>query len=181
MGAEEEGWMYEEAGPVSRPYTVTGGRPRPHGTRYLDLVDMGVRTGHPADSTPVTPERSQILELSRVPVSVAEVSALVKLPIGVVRVLLDDLLHDGLIVVREAAPRGGRVTDQGLLRKVLQGLLGPANPAPPHPPPRAAAGPAGRPAPARPGHPAHQPGQHVSRARHRQQRQRGPDRADRRR
>jgi Protein of unknown function (DUF742) len=122
MGAGEDSWEYEEAGPVSRPYTVTGGRTRPRGTRYLDLVDMVVRTGKPADTTPVTPERSQILELSRVPVSVAEVSALVKLPIGVVRVLLDDLLHDDLIVVREAAPRGGRVTDQGLLRKVLQGL-----------------------------------------------------------
>jgi hypothetical protein len=122
MGAEEEGWMYEEAGPVSRPYTVTGGRTRPRGTRYLDLVDMVVRTGKPADTTAVSPERSQILELSRSPVSVAEVSAIIKLPIGVVRVLLDDLMHEDLIVVREAAPRGGRVTDQGLLRKVLQGL-----------------------------------------------------------
>jgi hypothetical protein len=122
MGAEEEGWMYEEAGPVSRPYTVTGGRTRPRGTRYLDLVDMVVRTRKPADTTAVSPERSQILELSRSPVSVAEVSAIIKLPIGVVRVLLDDLMHEDLIVVREAAPRGGRVTDQGLLRKVLQGL-----------------------------------------------------------
>jgi len=114
--------VYEEAGPVSRPYTVTGGRTRPRGSRYLDLVDMVVRTRKPADTTPVGPECGQILELSRVPVSVAEVSALVKLPLGIVRVLLGDLLHDGLIEVREAAPRGGRVTDQRLLRKVLEGL-----------------------------------------------------------
>jgi len=29
MGSEDDRWTYEEAGPVSRPYTVTGGRTRP--------------------------------------------------------------------------------------------------------------------------------------------------------
>jgi len=123
MGADQgHGWVDEEAGPVSRPYTVTSGRTRPRGSRYLDLVDMVVSTGKPAGDIRFSPERGQILALSRVPVSVAEVSALVKLPLGIVRVLLGDLLHDELIEVREAAPRGGRVTDQRLLRKVLEGL-----------------------------------------------------------
>jgi hypothetical protein len=39
----------------------------------------------------------------------------------VVRVLLDDLLHENLVAVTAAAPRG-RVTDMGLLRQVLNGL-----------------------------------------------------------
>jgi hypothetical protein len=119
---QDDGWVFEDAGPVSRPYTVTGGRTRPRGTRYLDLADMVVRTGRPPRAATVGPERTQILELSRVPVSVAEVSALVGLPVGVVRGLLDDLLQEDLIVVRAAAPRGGPVTDQRLLRKVLAGL-----------------------------------------------------------
>ena len=38
-----------------------------------------------------------------------------------VRVLLADLVHEGLIEVRTMAPRG-RVTDKQLLRQVLDGL-----------------------------------------------------------
>jgi len=121
-GEQDDNWVDDEAGPVSRPYIVTGGRTQTRGSRYLDLVDLVVRTGNPVPAASVSPERTQILALSRVPVSVAEVSAIVRLPIGVVRVLLDDLLHEDLIVVRGAAPRGGRVTDQRLLRKVLEGL-----------------------------------------------------------
>jgi Protein of unknown function (DUF742) len=120
MSGQDDTWMYEEAGPVSRPYTVTGGRTRPRGTRYFDLVDLIVRGARQADTTSFSPERGRILALCRVPVSVAELAAIMGLPVGVVRVLLDDLLHENLIEVMEA-PRG-RVTDQNLLRKVLQGL-----------------------------------------------------------
>jgi hypothetical protein len=42
--------------------------------------------------------------------------------VGVVRVLLDDLLQENLVEVMESAPRGGAVTDQRLLSKVLEGL-----------------------------------------------------------
>jgi hypothetical protein len=54
-------------------------------------------------------------------VTVAELAAAVGLPLGVVRVVLDDLLHENLIEVTAAAPRG-HVTDMGLLRQVLNGL-----------------------------------------------------------
>ncbi len=120
MRSEDDSWMYEEAGPVSRPYTVTGGRTRPRGTRYFDLVDLIVRSARQADTTAFSPERSRILALCRIPISVAELAAIIGLPLGVVRVLLDDLLHENLIEVMEA-PRG-RVTDQSLLRKILEGL-----------------------------------------------------------
>ena len=99
---------------------------RPHAaaeTRYFDLVDMVVRSARPADPDSISsPERGQILELCRVPVSVAEVAALVGLPLGVVRVLLGDLLYENLIEVMEAAPRGGVVTDKHLLSRVLERL-----------------------------------------------------------
>jgi hypothetical protein len=101
---------------------VTGGRTRPRGTRHLDLVDHVVRGAQPADTTPVSPERARILDLCRVPISVAEVAAILGLPLGVVRVLLDDLLQEKLIEVMESAPRGGVVTDQRLLNRVLDGL-----------------------------------------------------------
>jgi Protein of unknown function (DUF742) len=122
MSSEDDRWDYEEAGPVSRPYTVTGGRTRPRGTRHFDLVDIVVRGVKSADPASFSPERSRILDLCRIPISVAELSAIIGLPIGVVRVLLDDLLYENLIDVMASAPRGGVVTDQRLLSKVLEGL-----------------------------------------------------------
>ena len=122
MGSEDDRWTYEEAGPVSRPYTVTGGRTRPRGTRYFDLVDLVVRSAKSADPALSSPERAQILGLCRIPISVAEVSATLRLPLGVVRVLLDDLMYENLIEVMQSAPRGGIVTDQRLLSRVLERL-----------------------------------------------------------
>lgn len=122
MGSEDDRWTYEEAGPVSRPYTVTGGRTRPRGTRYFDLVDLVVRSAKSADITSFSPERARILDLCRIPISVAEISAVLALPIGVVRVLLDDLMYENLIEVMQSAPRGGIVTDKGLLNRVLERL-----------------------------------------------------------
>ena len=118
---DDDRWTDWDSGPVSRPYTVTGGRTRPRGTWQFDLVDMVARTPKSADTTFFSPERSRILDLCRVPTAVAELASAVGLPLGVVRVVLDDLLHENLIEVTAAAPRG-RVTDVRLLRKVLEGL-----------------------------------------------------------
>jgi hypothetical protein len=56
-----------------------------------------------------------------IPITVADLASAIRLPLGVVRVLLDDLVHDGLIDTRTTAPRGP-VTDKHLLQKVLNGL-----------------------------------------------------------
>ena len=92
-------------------YTVL--RPGRHGRPQREV-------GGPPPS--FSPERGQILELCRVPVSVAELAAILGLPLGVVRVLLGDLLYENLIEVMESAPRGGVVTDQRLLGRVLERL-----------------------------------------------------------
>jgi hypothetical protein len=119
----EESLTYTDAGPICRPYMLTGGRTRSRATRYFDLVDMVVRNGRLAESvTASSPECAHILELCRVPTSVAEIGAIVGLPIGVLRVLLGDLLYDNMIEVIESAPRGGVVTDANLLSRVLAGL-----------------------------------------------------------
>jgi hypothetical protein len=121
MDSRDDRWNDWDAGPVSRPYTVTGGRTHLRGEWRFDLVDIVVRTPKSADTTFLNPERSRILTLCGVPTAVAELASAVGLPLGVVRVLLDDLLHENLIEVRAAAPRGP-VTDMRLLRQVLQGL-----------------------------------------------------------
>lgn len=119
--SSDDRWMDWDAGPVARPYTLTGGRTRPRGERYFDLVDVVARSRKQADTSFFDAERSRILDLCRDPITVADLASTIGLPLGVVRVLLDDLVHDGLIEVRTAAPRE-RVTDKHLLRQVLDGL-----------------------------------------------------------
>lgn len=122
MGSDDDDrWMDWDAGPVARPYMVTGGRTRPVGERHFDLIDMIARSGRAADVFLFSPERTQILELCRHPLTVADLASAIGLPLGVVRVLLGDLLNEGLIEVKRMAMRG-RLTDKQLLRQVLDGL-----------------------------------------------------------
>jgi hypothetical protein len=119
--SSEDSWMDWDAGPVSRPYTVTGGRTRPRGERYFELLDIVACTGPPGETAAASPERVQILDLCHTPVTVADVASVTGLPLGVVRVLLGDLVAERLVEVRTRAPRG-RVTDRRLLQQVLNGL-----------------------------------------------------------
>lgn len=121
MSSDDDRWMDWDAGPVARPYTVTGGRTRPRGERYFDLVDVVARTGKPAESRTLSPEHVQILNLCRRQVTVADLASAMGHPLGVVRVLLGDLVAERLVEVRTRAPRG-RITDRGLLQQVLNGL-----------------------------------------------------------
>src|ERR1700744_2983876 len=120
MSPQDDGWMDEEAGPVARPYTVTGGRTRPVGERQFDLIDIVWATGaQPRRAFSPGPEHLRILGLCHRPTVVADLTAAIGLPLGVVRVLLGDLLYEDLISVSRQAQR---VTDMGLLQKVLSGL-----------------------------------------------------------
>ncbi len=121
MSSDDDRWMDWDSGPVARPYTLTGGRTRPRGERHFDLIDIVARTGRPAETFTFSPERSRILDLCFDPIAVADLASALGLPLGVVRVLLDDLVHEGLIEVRVAAPRG-RMTDRRVLKQVLDGL-----------------------------------------------------------
>jgi hypothetical protein len=120
MNPQDDGWMDEDAGPVARPYMVTGGRTRARGERNFDVIDIVVATGAgPRRGFSPGPEHRRILGLCQRPTVVADLTAAIGLPLGVVRVLLGDLLHEDLISVSKQAQR---VTDMGLLQKVLNGL-----------------------------------------------------------
>ena len=119
--SEDDKWTEWDAGPVARPYAVTGGRTRPRVDLRFDLIDMVAWTGAAADLNAVSYEGRRILEMCQAPVTVADLASALALPLVVVRVLLGDLVHDGLVDVRVAAPKG-RVTDQNLLARVLAGI-----------------------------------------------------------
>ena len=61
MDPDDSRWVDADAGPVARPYMLTGGRTKPRGRLRFDLIDFVVRTGKPAEGYPYTPERSRLL------------------------------------------------------------------------------------------------------------------------
>lgn len=121
MNAHDRTWLDEAAGPVVRPYTLTGGRTR-GGDEVFDLVAF-VLTVEPMvpDKPHLQPEHLLALDVCRLPLSVVDVASRLDLPVGVVRVLLSDLLEEELIMVREPAYRT-RLPDEGTLEAVLNGL-----------------------------------------------------------
>ncbi len=111
-----------------RPYALTGGRTR---FGHVLLVETFVATiDGPRERAELTsggigagvmPELRAIVELCRRMRSVAEISALLRMPLGVVRVLLSDLADQGRIRVYGSG-QGPTQPDRALLERVLGGL-----------------------------------------------------------
>jgi Protein of unknown function (DUF742) len=93
-----------------RPYVLTCGRTRSELDLALETLVSAV-AGAPGDP--------DIVELCRQPRSVAEIAALRRLPLGVVKVLLCDLAASGAIAVHRSAAAG---PDLALMQRVLHGL-----------------------------------------------------------
>jgi hypothetical protein len=110
-----------DTGDPDRLYTVTGGRSRVDDDTF-DLVTLIVAECEP--TTGMQSEHARILGLCRHPAAVVEVSAELRLPVTVVRILLGDLLATGRITARH--PRAGRSVaapaDSAFLKEVLHGL-----------------------------------------------------------
>lgn len=123
MGAGDK-WVDRNAGPVVRPYALTGGRTEPASGEVLDLIAVVV-TAEAArgadDPIGLSPEHRRILGLCRQAVTVADVASSIALPVGVVRVLLADLILQGRITVQTQRSAGERPSAD-LLKEVLHGL-----------------------------------------------------------
>jgi hypothetical protein len=116
-----------------RPYSLTGGRTR---FGHVLLVETFVATTTALDAaaerreltngsltTRVMPEMRAIVELCRRMRTVAEIAALLKMPLGVVRVLLSDLADQGKIrVYGTGTGHGTGRPNRALLERVLSGL-----------------------------------------------------------
>ena len=105
-----------------RPYALVRGRTRTSETAAIPVESIVV-TEADTDATQLVLERFAIVQLCRRPHSVAEVSAHLRLPVGVVRVLVADLIAEGLVHVNlPLDPRADGVVDRVLLERVLAGL-----------------------------------------------------------
>jgi hypothetical protein len=103
-----------------RPYAVTGGRTRP---RTQLAIEAMVAAAHyeARDLSALSPECQAILGFCRDWRSVAEVSAVLRMPLGVARILIADMAMEGLVRIQQLDHPEGR-TDVQLLERVLSGL-----------------------------------------------------------
>ncbi|MBK3531737.1 DUF742 domain-containing protein [Streptomyces rubiginosohelvolus] len=108
--------------PLVRPYAMTGGRTRP---RYQLAIEALVSTtADPARLQGQLPEHQRICRLCIEIKSVAEISALLSIPLGVARILVADLAEAGLVAIHQPGgdEAAGGQPDVTLLERVLSGL-----------------------------------------------------------
>jgi hypothetical protein len=117
----DEIWVDLDAGPVVRPYAMTGGRTQASGRFDLVSMIMTSRSVSGADVLDLGPEHEAILRRCRQPTSVAELSAHLNLPVGTIRVLLGDLLSRMLIMANNPDPIPALPEDD-IFEEVLNGI-----------------------------------------------------------
>jgi hypothetical protein len=104
-----------------RPYAVTGGRTRGGVDLAVEsIVRTTTRGARRADD--LDRDRQRILRLALEPLSLAEVSAHLGLHLQAVRVLVGDLVVDGLVETTANPTASGDRADLRLLERVLDGL-----------------------------------------------------------
>jgi hypothetical protein len=111
----------EDAPSVVRPYAWTGGRTTSHYRLEIETLLSTAEHYHSADDS-VSSECHAVAALCFQPRSVAEVAALLRMPLGVAKVLAGDLAGMGLLVVHQTASLSGDHPDLTLMERVLSGL-----------------------------------------------------------
>ncbi len=102
-----------------RPYFVTGGRTRSRNRTVSFETIVALRDDGPSLEG-LDDERRAVAKRAAIPHSMAELSALLRLPIGVVWVLAGDLADDGYLTVY--APPAGVLDDVELIDSLIDGL-----------------------------------------------------------
>ncbi|WP_255954921.1 DUF742 domain-containing protein [Streptomyces odontomachi] len=120
-----EGLEQDDDDPLVRPFTITRGRTAPQRSD-LGLITVVITIIPEEEVTPrpgIEPEHRRILQQCREPAVVAEVSAALKLPVSVTKILIGDLIEAGFLIFRAPARPGADGTlDLDLLQAVREGL-----------------------------------------------------------
>ncbi|SRR6266487_902434 len=120
MSTGRDDWMRQSSGPVVRPYALTAGRTRPSGAN-IDLIALVTAVRRASrDHAELEPEHLRLLQLTRIPASVADLASDLDLPLGVVRILLADLRDQGLVSIHPPVRAG--LSDVRILKEVADAL-----------------------------------------------------------
>ncbi|MEL7210055.1 MAG: DUF742 domain-containing protein [Actinomycetota bacterium] len=107
-----------------RPYALTGGRTRGNQDLPLETIVRTTPQGRAVQPRLVR-EQATIVDLCADPQSLAEISAHLTVPLGVVRVIVGDLAAEGLVASSGTATTANPSQDRPdikLLERVLDGL-----------------------------------------------------------
>lgn len=110
----------DEPATYIRPYAWTGGRTKSNHVLELETLVSVSESCQTARLERL--EHHSIANLCRHPRSVAEVGALLSVPLGVARVLLGDMADLGLITVHRTTTKNGSASHLMLMERVLSGL-----------------------------------------------------------
>ncbi len=104
-----------------RPYMLTRGRTSSSlGAFELHAPALALVTPEQLGRG-ATPEARRIIELCQTPMSVAELSARIGMPVGVLRVLVGDLVVARMVQVRQSEDQAEH-RDVRLLERLLEGI-----------------------------------------------------------
>jgi hypothetical protein len=104
-----------------RPYVLTRGRTQSR--RHLAIEALvSTRAGAHWNGARLTGEFRSVRSLCHQPRSVAEVAATLSVPLGVVRVLLDDMAEQGLVTIHDSRGGADGRPAMALMERVLHGL-----------------------------------------------------------
>lgn len=110
------------AGRVVPVFAVTGGRTRSHG-RDLPVESLVTVVDPTARTADLQKEYRVIMELAVRPVSLVEIGAQLRVPVGVARVLVSDLAESGHLTVHTPLPAGSDGSPPAaVLTRLLEGL-----------------------------------------------------------
>ena len=115
--------VYDGAGAAAavRPYTWTRGRTKSGFDLAIETLVSTSPRGRAQVAT-LQVEHRAVAELCEQTRSVAEVAALLSVPLGVARVVLGDMAGLGVVTVHQTASSAGSAPDLALMERVLSGL-----------------------------------------------------------
>ena len=115
--------VYDGAGAAAavRPYTWTRGRTKSGFDLAIETLVSTSPRGRAQVAT-LQLEHRAVAELCEQTRSVAEVAALLSVPLGVARVVLGDMAGLGVVTVHQTASSAGSAPDLALMERVLSGL-----------------------------------------------------------
>jgi hypothetical protein len=108
---------HPDEGRLVPPYIVTGGRTRSDGHDLALETLVTTTTDGVASADRHLFEQRHILMTCREPLSIAEVAVELEVPAGVARVLIGDLVSDGMLRITQPTD-----TNEQLIRRLIDGV-----------------------------------------------------------
>jgi hypothetical protein len=113
---------YDPRGALVRPYAVTRGRTEPQRDIPIEAVLVASQAAL-QEARFAGHDKYRIAALCEPQAqSLAEIAAYCRLPLGVARVLVAEMVADDLLSLHSAAPKEGFTERMDLLERVLSGL-----------------------------------------------------------